>query len=67
MNRPRASGSRIPGYPVKSFVVRLWQGPEGFRAEVLILSSGQNKTFARLELLLNFLRNQADWNPEPGD
>ncbi len=67
MNRPSGSTTRNLGNQVKSFIVRLWQQPEGFKAEVRILTSGEDKTFDSLETLLDFLREQADWRPEPAD
>ncbi len=67
MNRPRASTTMNLGYQVRSFLVRLWQRPDGFKAEVRILSSGENKTFESPEALFRYLREQAEMKPEPGD
>jgi hypothetical protein len=52
---------------VKSFIVRLWQHPAGFEAELLALSNGQSKTFRDLEALFAYLQEQAEMKPEPGN
>ena len=59
MNRPRTSSGRNPAYRVLSFIVQLWQRPEGFRAEARPLTGGKNRTFLSLEQLFEFLREQA--------
>ena len=48
MNRLKGSATTNPGQQVKSFIVRLWQRPEGFTAEARPLTGGENKTFNRL-------------------
>ncbi len=60
MNRPRTSSGRNPAYQVTSFIVRLWQRPEGFRTEARPLTGGENRTFKSLEQLFEFLREQAE-------
>lgn len=67
MRRPRGSALRNPGYQVKSFVVRLWQLPEGFKAEARPLTGGENRTFDSLERLFEFLREQAEMEPVSND
>ena len=59
MNRPRTPSGGSPAYQVKSFIVRLWQRPEGFRAEARSLTGGGNRTFRSLEQLFDFLQEQA--------
>ncbi len=51
--------SESPPYQVKSFLVRLWQRPEGFRAEARPVTGGDNRTFSNLEQLFDFLQEQA--------
>ncbi len=60
MNRPRTPSGGSPAYQVKSFIVRLWQCPEGFTAEARSLTGGGNRTFKSLEALFAFLQEQAD-------
>ena len=67
MNRLKGSATTNPGQQVKSFIVRLWQRPEGFTAEAQPLTGGENKTFNRLEGLFAFLREQAEMQPLPDD
>ncbi len=67
MNKAPTSDALNPGYQVKSFIVRLWQRPEGFTAEARPVTGGQNRTFTSLEELFNFLREQAEMEPMPDD
>ena len=67
MNRPRTPSGGSPAYQVKSFIVRLWQRPEGFTAEARSLTGGGNRTFRSLEQLLDFLRVQVEMEPMPDD
>ncbi len=67
MRRPRGSALRNPGYQVTSFIVRLWQLPEGFKAEAHPLTGGENQTFDSLERLFDFLREQAEMESGPDD
>ena len=67
MNRPRTPSGRSPAYQVKSFIVRLWQRPEGFKAEARSLTGGGKQTFNSLEGLLEFLREQAEMQPQTHD
>ncbi len=60
MNKAPTSDALNPRYQVKSFIVRLWQRPEGFTAEARPVTGGDNRTFSNLEQLFAFLREQAD-------
>ncbi len=64
---PAPVPSESPPYQVKSFIVRLWQRPEGFTAEARSLTGGGNKTFESLEQLFDFLREQAEMQPQTYD
>lgn len=47
------------GPELKSFVVRLWRGPEGICAEARPLAGGGNRSFEGLEALVAHLAAEA--------